>query len=115
MIVQASDDLLRKRKQMPISKQPPAGVGIAETLAIQVLTFIAQDPERLGRFLAVTGIGPAEIRHAAREPKFLAGVIDYLAGDEALLMAFAEQAGVDPTEIPRARRALAGGAGNEAS
>ncbi len=34
----------------------------AEGLAIQALTFIAEDPERLGRFLAVTGIGPAEIR-----------------------------------------------------
>ena len=46
----------------------------AEGLAIQALTFIAGDGERLGRFLAVTGIGPAEIRAATREPGFLAGV-----------------------------------------
>ena len=32
----------------------------AEGLAIQALTFIAGDGEQLGRFLAVTGIGPAE-------------------------------------------------------
>ena len=32
----------------------------AEELAIQALTFIAGDSERLGRFLAITGIGPAE-------------------------------------------------------
>ncbi|MGA7973300.1 MAG: DUF3572 domain-containing protein, partial [Pseudolabrys sp.] len=57
----------------------------AETVAIQALSFIAAEPERLGRFLGITGIGPAQIREAAREPGFLAGVLDYLAGDERLL------------------------------
>ena len=100
---------------MPGSRHPPAAMETAETLAIQALTFIAQDAERLGRFLAVTGIGPAEIRDAAREPNFLAGVLDHLAGDESLLLAFAEHAGVDPAEIPRACRILAAGAGRGAS
>ena len=53
----------------------------AEGLAIQALTFIAGDGERLGRFLATTGIGPAQIRAAAQEPSFLLGVLDYLAPD----------------------------------
>jgi hypothetical protein len=106
MIVQASGDLLRKRKRMPPSKQLPATAETAETLAVQALTFIAQDGERLGRFLAITGIGPAQIRDAAREPHFLAGVLDHIAGDEALLLAFASHAGIDPATIPRARRAL---------
>ena len=61
---------------------------LAEELAIQALTFIAGDSERLGRFLAVTGIGPAEICTAAREPAFLAGVLDYMASDEQLIGAF---------------------------
>ncbi len=78
----------------------------AETLAVQALAFIAQDGERLGRFLAVTGIGPAQIREAAGEPRFLAGVLDYVAADEALLVAFAQQAGIDPAWIARARRVL---------
>jgi hypothetical protein len=106
MILQASDDLLRKRKRMPILRQLPVAAETAEMLAVQALTFIAQDAERLGRFLSVTGIGPAEIREAARESNFLAGVLDYIAGDERLLLAFAEQAGVDPAELPRARTAL---------
>ncbi len=83
-------------------------------LAVQALAFIAQDGERLGRFLAVTGIGPAEIRQSAREPHFLAGVLDHLAGDETLLLAFAEHAGVDPAEISRACRVLGASAGREA-
>jgi|SRR5689334_8320872 uncharacterized protein DUF3572 len=80
----------------------------AEALAIQALTFIAGDGERLGRFLAVTGIGPAEIRAAAGEPGFLAGVLDYLASDERLIGAFADEAGVDPNDVGKARAALGG-------
>jgi hypothetical protein len=92
---------------MPISRQGPLAAEVAEVLAIQALGFIAQDDERLGRFLAVTGIGPADIRAAARERHFLAGVLDYVTGDEELLVAFAGHAGVDPGTIAIARRALA--------
>ncbi len=80
----------------------------AEGLAIQALSFIAADEERLGRFLAISGIGPAEIRAAAAEPGFLAGVLDYLAGDERLVTAFAAERGVDPADIARAYAALGG-------
>jgi hypothetical protein len=80
----------------------------AEGLAIQALTFIAGDGERLGRFLAVTGIGPVEIRAASREPGFLIGVLDHLAADERLLAAFAAETGVDPSDIGKALAALGG-------
>jgi len=80
----------------------------AEALAIQALTFIAADSERLGRFLAVTGIGPAEIRKAAGEPGFLAGVLEYMAADERLISAFAGEIGLDPSDVDKARTALAG-------
>jgi hypothetical protein len=82
----------------------------AEGLAIQALTFIAGKPERLGRFLAVTGIGPDQIRAASSEPGFLAGVLEHLAGDERLLTAFATEAGVDPAAIGKALATLSGGA-----
>ena len=80
----------------------------AEALAIQALAFIAGDGERLGRFLAVTGIGPSEIRAAAREPGFLSGVLDYVASDERLIAGFAAEAGLDPADIEHSRAALAG-------
>jgi hypothetical protein len=81
----------------------------AEGLAIQVLTFIAGDGEHLGRFLAVTGIGPAQIRTAAHEPGFLAGVLEYVASDGRLIAAFASETGLDPETIDRGRLALGGG------
>ena len=80
----------------------------AEGLAIQALAFIAGDGERLGRFLAVTGVGPAEIRTAARGPHFLIGVLDYMASDEHLIGAFAAEADLDPSDIERGRVVLCG-------
>jgi hypothetical protein len=78
----------------------------AEMLAIQALGFIAEDPERLAGFLASTGIPAEEIRAAAGEPGFLAGVLEHMLGDESLLIAFALSAGIDPAEVARARSAL---------
>ncbi len=80
----------------------------AEALAIQALSFIAADPERLGHFLAATGIGPAEIRSAAGEPLFLAGVLDHVINDEALLISCAAVTGVAAKDIVAARETLSG-------
>jgi hypothetical protein len=79
-----------------------------EAVAIAALGFIASDPERLGRFLLQTGIGPATLRSAAREPQFLSRVLDYLGEDEALLLAFAANEGLAPETVARARLTLAG-------
>jgi hypothetical protein len=80
----------------------------AEALAIQALTFLADEVDRLGRFLAATGIGGEEIRRAAREPAFLAGVLEYLLSDETLLLSFSTKASIDPADVARAHAALAG-------
>src|SRR5436305_3335360 len=80
----------------------------AEKLAISALGFLAQDEEQLGQFLSVTGIGPDMIRKAAADPSFLAGVLDHVSGDEALLLAVAEYAGVKPQDVARAQAALGG-------
>jgi len=75
-------------------------------LAIQALGFIAEAPERLGRFLDMTGIPRERIRAAAHERGFLAGVLEHMLGDENLLIAFADGAGIDPAAVARARIAL---------
>jgi hypothetical protein len=93
---------------LPPKRPPLSGPEAAEHVAIQALAFIAADPERLGGFLAATGIGPADLRTAAREPHFLCGVLDYLAGDEPLLIAFAEHSGIDAVTVMFAREALNG-------
>ncbi len=80
----------------------------AEDIAIRGLGFLASDPERLGRFLSVTGLGPENLRSAAQEPKFLASVLDYIASDESLLVALAGHAGLAPEHVGQAHVLLAG-------
>mgnify|MGYP001596580529 CR=1 FL=1 len=87
--------------------EPKERQDAAAAVAIAALSFIASEPERLGRFLALTGIGPESIRDAAREPDFLLGVLDHLAGDETLLLAFADQNELDPVQVAWARDVLA--------
>lgn len=82
----------------------------AETLALQALAWLASDPERLGDFMALTGLGPTDLRASAADPQFLAGVLDHLLGDEAALTAFADWAGIPPQDPALARRALPGAA-----
>jgi hypothetical protein len=88
-------------------KELPQPVQVAEAIAVQALTFIAADPARLGRFLAETGIGPATIRAAASDPQFLAGVLDFLLGDDSLVVAFAAHAEIEPEHVRAARDILA--------
>ncbi len=79
---------------------------LAEDMAVAALTFIAQDGDRLGRFLTLSGLEPGNLRDAAADPSFLVGVLDYLSGDESLLLAFAANFQIDPTAIATAQRLL---------
>ena len=85
-----------------------SGQDDAASLAIHALSFLAADPERLGPFLALSGLDPARIREAARNPGFLAAVLDHVSSDDSLLTSFASESGRRPGDIDRARQILAG-------
>jgi len=91
-----------------MARRPQMTRELAESVAIQALGFIAEEPERLGRFLALSGIGPESLRAAAQEPNFLLGILDYLASDETVLRAFAGQLDIVPEDVVVARDVLAG-------
>ena len=79
---------------------------VAEIVAVQALSFIAGDPERLGLFLAESGIGPETLRNAAADPRFLASVLDFVMRDDATVKAFANVSQLHPTNIAAAHQAL---------
>ena len=79
---------------------------VAEIVAIQALNFIAGDPERLGLFLAESGIGPDTLRTSAADPRFLASVLDFVLRDDASVTAFAKASELHPTNIAAAREVL---------
>ena len=79
---------------------------VAEIVAIQALSFIAGEPERLGLFLAESGIGPETLRNAAADPRFLASVLDFVMRDDATVKAFASASQLHPTNIAAAHQVL---------
>ena len=79
---------------------------VAEIVAVQALGFIAGEPERLGLFLAESGIGPDTLRSSAADPRFLAHVLDFVMRDDATVKAFADVSKLHPTNIAAAHQAL---------
>jgi hypothetical protein len=79
----------------------------AEVIGVAGLSYLAAEPERIGRFLAITGLGPENVRAAARDPSFLPALLDYLLANETDLLAFATEMNVDPPRVRAARDVLA--------
>ena len=80
----------------------------ATQTAIEALGWLAADQNRLERFLAISGLGPQNLRKAAAELRFLTAILDYLASDEGLLVGFARDTARRPEAVARARAALGG-------
>ena len=68
----------------------------AEVIALKALAFLATDPTRLSRFLALSGVEPDGLRAAASSPEFLAGLLNHLLEDESLLLTFTAEQDLDP-------------------
>lgn len=88
-------------KQKPVDSREAA-----ETIALHALTFLASDADRLSRFLALTGMGPQELRSRASEPAFLGAVLDHVLHDETLLLVFATESAMPPATIAIAHELL---------
>jgi hypothetical protein len=80
----------------------------AETLAFQAIGFLAEEPNRIGRFLSLTGMEPDTLLAGAETAPVQVAVLDYLLGDESLLMVFSGHAGLNPEAISVARALLDG-------
>lgn len=80
----------------------------ATEIAIEALSFLAADAERLSGFMSLSGIDPGELRKAAQNPGFFPAVLDFVCADEAILHAFSAQAGHSPEIIDHARQVLHG-------
>lgn len=70
-----------------------------EMVAIRALAFIAEDPDRLERFLQLTGTRPETLRSGAGTPGFLSGVIQQVVGWEPWLLEFAAYAEMAPADV----------------
>jgi hypothetical protein len=79
----------------------------AEILALDGLGWLAGDEDGIQRFLTQSGIDPAALRDAAASPGMGVAVLDFLLGNEDLLLRFCESAAVSPKQLHLARHRLA--------
>nr|WP_170615403.1 DUF3572 domain-containing protein [uncultured Ruegeria sp.] len=80
----------------------------AETLALNVLTWLVGNEELLPVFLGSTGASVGDLRARAGEPDFMASVLEFLMLDDSWVIAFCDANSV-PYDLPgQARAALSG-------
>ena len=87
----------------------PSREDAAELLALQALGWLAGNDEVLPTFLSACGASLADMAGAARDPAFLASVLDFLLTDDAWVIAFCDATGHRYTEPMTARAFLPGG------
>jgi hypothetical protein len=80
----------------------------AETIALQALAYLADDPQRLTRFLALSGTDAGQLRTQAKAPDFQVAILDYVMSDESLLLTFCQESGIDPMVVAPAHALLNG-------
>ncbi|MFA7307170.1 MAG: DUF3572 domain-containing protein [Hyphomicrobium sp.] len=93
---------------MPRLRPDRLSLDDAETIALQALGFLADDPQRVSRFLSLTGSDAGQLRAEAKNREFQAATLEYMLGDESLLLAFCQEAGIDPVAIGPAYALLGG-------
>jgi hypothetical protein len=81
---------------------------MAEILALQGLGWLAGDEEGLERFLGLSGLDQGSLRACAGTPDMNIAVLDFLLGQEDLLMRFCESAAISPRDMHVARHRLGG-------
>lgn len=81
---------------------------LAEEYALKALHFIGSEEDRLERFMALSGLDPDTMREAATNESFLAAILEYLMGDESLLLVFTSDIGAPPESVKAAWASLAG-------
>ncbi|HEY8065276.1 MAG TPA: DUF3572 domain-containing protein [Methylosinus sp.] len=86
----------------------PPSKSDARSMALRSLVFLAEDDERMGRFLALTGADPGDIRALAGAEGFQLALLEHICADEPLLIAFAAAENLAPESVVAARAALAG-------
>ena len=73
----------------------------AVEIGYAALAVLAEDLDRLTRFLNLTGVSPGQLRDRADDPAMLAAVLEHLLADESLLLTFTANAGVPPESAAR--------------
>lgn len=85
------------------------GREIAETVAVQALTWMVGETEILQIFLNETGASAQDLKDGAGEPEFLASVLDFLLLEDSVVIRCCDELDLPRDSLMRARVSLPGG------
>lgn len=85
---------------------PSANRNDPVALALAALAATLGDARRAQRFIELTGIGTEELRARAADPALLCALLRFLEAHEPDLLAVAEDLGLAPLDLVKARREL---------
>ena len=89
-------------------KRNPMTAEEASEVALAGFSALAEEPERIARFLRLSGLEPSALREMAGSPAFQAAVLGYVRSDDSLTLVLASRLGIDPMRIADAERLLSG-------
>ncbi len=79
----------------------------ADAIGVDALSFLAEDPTLLERFLDMSDLEVGQLRTKAAKPSFFVGLLDFILAHEPTTMDFAGRTGLDPAAVQIARDTLA--------
>lgn len=82
---------------------------VAETVAVQALTWMVNETDILQIFLNETGASAQDLKEGVREAEFLASVLDFLLLDDDIVVACCDDLELPRDSLMRARVSLPGG------
>jgi hypothetical protein len=83
---------------------------LAETLAVQALTWLIGEDDLRDVFLGASGASEQDLRNGVLNPVFLGSLLDFICMDDAWIIRFCDENGISNYMHPKmARQALPGG------
>ncbi|MDB5505766.1 MAG: hypothetical protein JWR75_404 [Devosia sp.] len=73
----------------------------AVALADLCLQYLAENPEELANFMGYGGYDPEGLRRSVGSPQLRAGLLDYVAENEPILLAVCANAAISPESFMR--------------
>lgn len=92
---------------MSYKSQPPLTESDLAETTVALVIFLSGRPDDLQQFLGISGLDASELRTRLDDAGFQQGLLDYICGNEPLLLAFCEETGRNPVHISRLSTNLA--------
>ncbi|MGH6827689.1 MAG: DUF3572 family protein [Rhizomicrobium sp.] len=78
----------------------------AEVMALEALAWLAGRPQDIARFLTISGLAAEDLRKSVGDRQLQASVLDFLLGEEPLLLEYCRNVLRRPQTVHRARHLL---------